>query len=274
MRDLTFVKLGGSLITDKRRRAHARRAVIRDLAEQLGRVLNRRSELDGRSPGILLGHGSGSFGHTAAIEHGFVDGPAVTPQAAAEVARAASRLNGLVVDALLAAGVPAWSWAPSGVIKARDGRLRGGGVGSLVEALDAGLVPVVYGDVVIDVPGLAAIASTEAVVSYLRPRLRRRGYGLRELVWLGETAGIWNSDGHVIESVNASNYRRVRRAVGGSAGADVTGGMLLRLDTAWRLAQHGVGSLIADGRQPGLLEAALGAVHAPVPGTRVQPPSA
>ena len=43
--------------------------------------------------------------------------------------------------------------------------------------------------------------------------------------------------------------------------------MLLRLDTAWQLARRGVGSLIADGRRPGLLAAALRGED--VPGTLV-----
>ncbi|MEO1088594.1 MAG: hypothetical protein AAFY88_30540 [Acidobacteriota bacterium] len=190
MTDLIFIKLGGSLITDKQRDAHARLPVIQDLAAQLRRALDRLEEAGERRPKFLLGHGSGSFGHAAAIRHGFLEGPAVTPTAAAQVARAASRLNGLVVDALLDAGVPAWTWSPSSVVRSRDGRPRGGGLGSLVEALDADVVPVVYGDVLIDRPRRAAIASTEAVVTYLRPRLERRGYALRSLLWLGETDGL------------------------------------------------------------------------------------
>ncbi|MCG8455328.1 MAG: hypothetical protein MI919_03535, partial [Holophagales bacterium] len=56
-------------------------------------------------------------------------------------------------------------------------------------------------------------------------------------------------------------------AITGAAGTDVTGGMLLRLETAERLARRGITSWIADGRRPGLFRAALDGKA--VPGTAV-----
>ena len=217
--------------------------------------------------GLILGHGSGSFGHVAALRHGFANEGAPSARAAAEVARAASRLHGLVLDALLAADVPAFSWSPSTVLESRGGRRLSGGLGALETALQSCLVPVLYGDVVLDTLKRASIASTEALVRHVESRLRRRGWRLTRLIWLGETGGVWDADGQLVPRIDASNYATLRRAVGGSAGTYVTGGMLLRLDTAWHLAQRGVASLIADGQQPGLLAAALRGEE--VPGTLV-----
>ncbi len=60
-----FLKLGGSLITDKTKVEHARQSVIRRLAREIKAAREARPDLH-----IGLGHGSGSFGHVAAKKHG------------------------------------------------------------------------------------------------------------------------------------------------------------------------------------------------------------
>jgi isopentenyl phosphate kinase len=59
--ELVFVKLGGSLITDKHKEATARMDVIGRLAVEIQRALQARPDLS-----LVLGHGSGSFGHVVA----------------------------------------------------------------------------------------------------------------------------------------------------------------------------------------------------------------
>ena len=64
-----FLKLGGSLITDKSQPYTARLEVIDRLAQE---ILQARQE----NPGLLLllGHGSGSFGHTPAHQYKYPPG--------------------------------------------------------------------------------------------------------------------------------------------------------------------------------------------------------
>lgn len=272
--ELMVVKLGGSLITDKRRPRTARREVIVRLAEEIA------AARPAMSAALLVGHGSGSFGHVAAADAGLGKGPFSDPgRPAPERRRAglsatqqqAAELHRRVVAALAAAGAAPFSWAPSTALVARAGRPVAGSVGTLVEALGLGMVPVVYGDVVTDRVWGASIASTEAVVRYLIGRLKQRGMAVRRVVWAGETAGIYDTLGRTVPEVGPENLRQVRRAVGASAGTDVTGGMRLRLDTAVALARRGVESWIIDGTVPGLLKMALTAeeMAEEVPGTRV-----
>ena len=58
---LTLVKLGGSLITDKRVEKSFRRDVVKRLADEIAAARAVDPELK-----LLIGHGSGSFGHFAA----------------------------------------------------------------------------------------------------------------------------------------------------------------------------------------------------------------
>jgi isopentenyl phosphate kinase len=62
---LLLLKLGGSLITDKLKVAHARLAVLERLAGEIGRA---RASMPQTS--MVLGHGSGSFGHVVAARYG------------------------------------------------------------------------------------------------------------------------------------------------------------------------------------------------------------
>ena len=148
----------------------------------------------------------------------------------------------------------------------RAGKPARGAIEPLLEALDFGLLPITYGDVVMDSTWGASICSTEQALSYLAGRLRRRGLRVRRILWLGATNGIYDSQGATIPRVDSRSHASARRMIGATAGTDVTGGMLLRLETARRLARRGIESLIVDGRTPGLLTAGL--LGEDVPGTR------
>jgi len=262
MADIVFVKLGGSLITDKRRDSHARLDVIERLAAEIA-AARRLMPLS-----LVLGHGSGSFGHVAAARHGLGRGPVAAGALAGVSATQdrAARLHRIVVDALVRAGVEAFSWAPSSALTAAAGRPAAGFLEPLLATLELGLVPVTYGDVVADREWGAAICSTETVFRYVVDGLRQRQVDVRRMLWLGETEGVYDRDGATVARIDGASYRQVLELVGDPAGTDVTGGMLLRLETTRALARCGIESWILDGRVPGRLAAALSGEE--VPGTR------
>jgi isopentenyl phosphate kinase len=261
---LTLIKLGGSLITDKRRPGRARRQVIARLAGEIAAGA-------GTSPGrLVVGHGSGSFGHPAAARHGVHRGDdGGGPAGVAETQARAATLHRLVVDALLEAGATPFSLAPSSFMAASAGRPVGLSIEPLMLALDRALLPVTYGDVVLDRRQGAAICSTETVFTALIRALGRRGRPVRRVLWLGETEGVWDAAGQLVGEITRANLAPVLEAAGAAAGTDVTGGMRHRLETAAALARHGVESWILDGLVPGRLARALGGDV--VPGTRVLP---
>ncbi|MBI4154352.1 hypothetical protein HY501_03370, partial [Candidatus Woesearchaeota archaeon] len=55
--------LGGSVITDKSKPYTARRDIIRNLAKEI------KEALDEKKFPLIVGHGSGSFGHTSAAKY-------------------------------------------------------------------------------------------------------------------------------------------------------------------------------------------------------------
>jgi len=245
-----LVKLGGSLITDKAQPGSVRRDALDRLAVEL------REGSASRGGGIILGHGSGSFGHAAARQYGFDPSREAQPDAVAATQDAAARLHRHVVSALLAAGVSPFSIVPGSAFAATGGRaeLVAGDLPELV--LRAGLLPVVYGDVVADRERGATILSTETLFLTLVRHFLAANRPVVNVLWLGETEGVLDSEARVLGELDAA-CRDLPSAVGGASGVDVTGGMRHRVETAIEIARLGVPSFIADGRVPGLLRRSL-----------------
>jgi isopentenyl phosphate kinase len=254
VRPIVFLKLGGSLITDKKRPGVARHAVIRRLARDLA-AAGRRP----RGPRLIVGHGSGSYGHTAAADGGLtpgadarrrVDAISVTQHRAAELHR-------LVVNALVLAGARPYSFAASSFLCATNGRITARFFEPIFAALDRGLLPVVYGDVVMDRTRGAVVISTEELFLLLADEAARRRLPVARASWLGETNGVHDADGRTIARLSPAAATRTARRVSGASGRDVTGGMALRLRAAGELSKAGIGSMIVDGRKTGAVAAAI-----------------
>jgi isopentenyl phosphate kinase len=139
----------------------------------------------------------------------------------------------------------------------------------LLLALERGLLPVLYGDVVLDREQGVAICSTETLLEHLARSLPGHGVTVRRALWLGETDGLYDDAGCTIPRVSAATFHEAARGIGAPAGTDVTGGMRHRVETALALAALGVPSLLANGLTPGVLERALAGEA--VSGTTVEP---
>lgn len=253
MPDLVLLKLGGSLITEKARPETPRREVISRLAGEIARAAR---DLPGR---LIVGHGSGSFGHVAARESGIASGLRSADQlpGVSRTQERAAALHHLVIAALVEAGALPFSIAPSSCLVAEAGRPAAFTAEPLLLALDRGLLPVIYGDVVTDRAWGVSIASTETLFEILARTLLDAGRPIHRALWLGETDGLWDDQGRTVPRISAADFDRAAGAIGDPAGTDVTGGMRHRVETALALARLGVPSLLANGLTSGLLERAL-----------------
>ncbi len=232
--ELIFVKLGGSILTDKTKPEALATDTLAAVANVVAETLRDQPHLR-----LLVGHGGGSFGHYWAEKYGL--GHGVTDadgwEGVARVADAMGRLNRAVVAALVTAGVNALGVQPAASALAAGGQLRQLETVSLRRMLQAGLTPVLHGDVVMDDVQGAAIVSTEALFAFLVPRLQPK-----RLVLVGEQA-VFTADprrdasAQRIGAITAANIETVLRQVGGSHGADVTGGMASKVRTMWQLVQ-------------------------------------
>lgn len=230
-----LVKLGGSVITDKTGEQAPNMPVITRLAGEV------RAALDQHPVSIVLGHGSGSFGHTVAARYGVHRGIAAGAswRGFAETSAAALRLNRILVDALLAAGVPAFSIQPSATLVSTGGTIVNWDTQQVRRALDHGLLPVIHGDVAFDTTQGSAIISTEQLLDTLA---RQDGLQPTRIVLVGEDA-VYTADPHIdpaaqrIPLITADTIDSVLGGTGGSHATDVTGGMRAKLQQMWALIE-------------------------------------
>jgi isopentenyl phosphate kinase len=248
---LFFLKLGGSLITDKSREQTVLPDVLARLASEVAAALAKRPDLR-----LVVGHGSGSFGHTEAKKYGTRQGVRTPGQwrAFANVAHVAARLNRHVLDALRAAGIPAINAQPSASVVCKDGVIVEMAVAPIQHALDGGLVPVVYGDVAVDEVRGGTIISTEDEFRYLATRLRPAP---SQILLAGSERGALTRwpDGDVIPLITPQNIESLRPTLRGSHAADVTGGMESKVleMLAQAQAMPGLRIQIFSGLEPGLV---------------------
>ena len=231
--EIVFLKLGGSLITDKTRVEHVRPRMIRRLAREVKAAREARPNLQ-----LVLGHGSGSFGHVAAKKHGTRNGirDAAGWFGYAEVAASAARLNQIVTDSFIRAGGPVVSLPPSASARCEDGRLTYLDTFAVHAALRHDLVPLVQGDVALDTVRGGTIVSTEDVFEYLAAEIQPAW-----VLLAGEVSGVYADvamTGRAIATITPDNVQAYAAALGGSHGADVTGGMLVKVQQMLELVRR------------------------------------
>jgi isopentenyl phosphate kinase len=219
--EIVFLKLGGSLITNKTRVEHARVQILHRLAREIKSARTSRPDLK-----IVLGHGSGSFGHVAAKKFGTRAGikDAIGWIGFAKVAASAARLNQIVTDIFIEEDVPVISLPPSASARCEDGKLIHLDTYGVQSALNHNLVPLVYGDVALDSARGATIVSTEDVFGYLAGEFKPT-----RILLCGEVNGVYadaTMKGPIIKVITPATLDRYRSALGGSHGSDVTGGMI------------------------------------------------
>ena len=219
---LTFLKLGGSLITDKQVEKKFRQDVVKRLADE---IVSAWAEQPGSK--LLIGHGSGSFGHFAAKRRNTINGVFSKEdwQAFAQVSNVAAELNYLVCDALQRAGLPVWRMQPSASLMADNGDVTSMAIHTLQAAFTNSLVPVIYGDVAIDSSLGGTIISTEKLFFYLVTK-----FPVDRVFLLGEVPGVYDANSHIVTSITALSYPTLAAALGGSGGTDVTGGMETKVE--------------------------------------------
>lgn len=226
---LIFLKLGGSLITDKATAESPRLDVIERIACELVAARRQVPSLE-----LVVGHGSGSYGHVAASKHGTRKG-VHSPEnwiGFSEVAASAARLNSLVLDILSRAGLPVMRFQPSASARCSAGSIVTMETSLIRTALDKGLVPLVYGDVAFDDKIGGTIISTEDVFSYLTLALRPE-----RILLAGHYEGVMDNNRGVIRRITPGTLKDFQEAIKGSTWADVTGGMETKVRSMLDLCQ-------------------------------------
>ncbi len=251
---LYFLKLGGSLITDKNQPHTVRVETLKRAVQEIADALSLRHDLQ-----ILIGHGSGSFGHVPAERHGTRQGVSSAEGwwGFVEVFREARALNQLVLESLLEAGLPVVAFPPSAAVIAAGGKVQTWDLQPLKAALVTGLIPLINGDVIFDTRVGGTILSTEELFAHLALILKPQ-----RILLAGIEAGVWQdypNNKQLVETITPASFDPQSSALTGASAIDVTGGMRKKVEIMLGLVRQmpELEGLIFSGEEPGLIYQAL-----------------
>ena len=219
------IKLGGSVITDKERPFSLRLAVVERVAWELARA----AQEQGLSYVIVLG--GGSYGHAAAKMVREAGAPA--PEALSIVTGAMAELALAAADVFSMAGLRPVLYPPHAFCRPR-GLRPGCDWGLVVEALEAGVTPVTYGDAYPCGEGWCIVSGDELLVE------AACAVGASRAVYVSDVDGIYGPDGRVLGEASLQELRGLAAAAGRRGGYDVTGGLARKI------------AALAENRCPGL----------------------
>lgn len=203
-------------------------------------------------------HGSGSFGHPIVKKFNLHKGMQSLKQKLAygKTIRNMLDLNGVIISSFLSASVPVVSLPPRGFVTQSGGRFKGFDCEIVVESLEQGLVPVLFGDAVLDDEWGCSILSGDTIVSYLAQKLKARS-----VIFLSDVEGIFDSDPRVnktarlipdITNDNLDQVLKVLKPENRLESNNVTGEMYGKI-MAIKANLRGTEVLLANGFKPNIL---------------------
>ena len=229
---LTFLKLGGSLITDKEKPLTPQRELITQASAEIAQAVSENPDLQ-----LLIGHGSGSFGHVIANQfHTQAGGEGERYwDGFAKVWAAARQLNQIVIESLIEVGLRAISFPPSAGVIAASKTLESWDLSPMKKALSHRLIPVVQGDVIFDIQLGGTIFSTEQIFHHLAKDLKPG-----RILLAGLDKGVLHKNDPqqgVIQNITPSNFSAILPQLSGAETIDVTGGMQSKVEMMLELVQ-------------------------------------
>ena len=236
----TVLKLGGSVITDKGKPLTPNLEAIERLAGEIAQA---------KVTSLIVVHGGGSFGHHVAKQYNLTEGYGDLAQVTgfSETHRAMTKLNSLVMEALINHYINAVVVQPSSCVVTKAGRIQSMERKPLKRMLNMGLVPVLYGDAVLDAEKGFAILSGDQLVSSLAIN-----FGASRIIMGGDVDGLYTADpkandsAKLIRRVTLEELKAQKYEIKGSKATDVTGGMLGKIHELIPAITHNIPVLLVN----------------------------
>ena len=228
--EVYVLKIGGSVLTEKDKVRKARKSVITRISKEIALAL---ALAHGRGAGgttrkkLILVHGAGSYGHPQAKIY-------LASRAAKDALithESAKELNRIVTSSLMEFGVKIMPIHPLSGVVFRGGELNYKIKEQIELALEAGIVPVLHGDVIRDEKGGFRILSGDHLVVYAAKEFKASRVGVGT-----DVDGVLDDEGEVIRKIMPVDVDKM--SLKGSEHVDVTGGMKEKVHLLAKLASE------------------------------------
>ncbi len=216
---MKIIKIGGSVITNKKKPLTYRKGIIGRISE----------ELKNKGPFIIV-HGGGSFGHYAVKKYGLNSKGYCMTRYYMRV------LNNMVVRDFLKHDILCTSISPTIIF--HNNRY----VKVIEEMINKNIFPITFGDVIIEKDSYRIVSGDELVVKIARDM------NIGEIYFLVDVDGIFDERGKLIREIHIDE---IREEIFFKTN-DVTGGMLNKIRMLKKLKYGTV--YILNGLKKGLLK--------------------
>ena len=251
---VTLVKIGGGLIAPKE---WPEETVDKDLVTRLV------GEIKKSGVKAVIAVGQGNFAHNAVKKYGIS-----TQKSVDKVRKSAIKPGKIICEEFIRQGCLAELIEPNKIYIANDAVLENDGSDVIIKVLESGKIPVVYGDVIDDKKRGWIIFSGEKNLEIILGKLQKNKWKVKKVVQVSRELGVLDKDGKVVPEINENNWNEIKKDVTGAAGADVTGGMLHKVEESMEMfRKYGVESWIVSGKVRGRLAKIL--IGEQVEGTRI-----
>jgi len=220
--NIHIFKLGGGLITEKDKdHGVARIKVIQQIAKETAAFLKSHP-----THKLIIVNGAGSFAHPIVKKYKLhkqltpknIHGVVETHIGAAEIAQ-------ILVNEFNKAGVKALPIHPMSFAVCENKKITRMDTDAIQIMLDHGFVPVIHGDIVMDLYLGVCILSGDQIGPFLAHALK--------IPTMGHAScenGVYDCNGKTITVINQNNINVFKKNIGASEHADVTGGMFKKVE--------------------------------------------
>ncbi|ASJ14558.1 isopentenyl phosphate kinase [Thermococcus radiotolerans] len=252
---MIIVKVGGSVFSDKKGEPeNFDHETVGNIAKEIAKFYPHED--------FIIVHGGGSFGHPEAKKYGIREGLPEDWDTAnfkrigfTETHQAMLRANANFIKVFVREGLPAFSVSTSSVFITENGEVAYGDMEVVERLLELRFIPVLFGDVSIDLAKGIDILSGDQIITYLAKML-----GPDKVIFLMDVDGIYDGrpgEGRLIQNLSREEIDSLlERLQCTAAGTDVTGGICNKLEEAKKIAEHSEVWFV-NGKVPGRLSGAI-----------------
>lgn len=248
-----IVKLGGSLITNKNEPFSLRKKIIR----------NAVSEIVESGKKTIIIHGGGSFGHPIAKKYNIISGldNSIENQifGLAQTHNVMTKLNNKVLEEFLHREISAISIDPSSIF-IKDPKK---GIDFNPEVvkltLDLGIIPILYGDIILSRDGNFSILSGDTIILKLCENLEE--FEISKVIFAMEIDGLYvkDSETNEIKLATTISHEQIESiALANLKGKiDITGGIRKKLENIKKIIDLGIPVQLISGLKENNIKNAL-----------------
>jgi isopentenyl phosphate kinase len=220
-KELTVIKLGGSLLTDKSKPYEARKSIITATAKELRECID-----EGLIESLVIIHGVGSYGHPPVLEYKLYKG-FTGPEQFIPLSKTQSIVNEfrlMITKEFQAAGLPVNLLHPSSMLVADKMRVTKTFFEALKGWMALGMIPLLGGDLLYDKAMGFSIGSGDELAAVLARDLQAK-----RLIFAMDELGVYDTDpkknphAQLLTEIDINDLDEVIKGLEQSGKADASG---------------------------------------------------